>query len=155
MKSLFTSLLVILPLVLNGCYKRPSPIPFGEANCDYCGSIIANPKFGAEMLVKNNKNLFFDSFECLIRLRNSQKYNSSQIISNWVIDFSHPGELIYVPSAYFLKADRVKSPSGLNILAFADESDLESVLKKSGGEKMRLQQVINYVKLMDSMVSLR
>ena len=64
----------------------------------------------------------------------------------WVTDFANPPELIPVSEAFFLRSDNLRSPMGLGITAFGNESIRQRAVEDSfGGDLMSWDEVVAYV----------
>jgi copper chaperone NosL len=119
----FTLLFVCAIALISACSEpKPVPILYGQDMGEYCGMIISDNRFGAEIITTKRKVYKFDSVESMIayKLENLQ---SEDVHSYWVTDFANPGTLIPAESAYYLKAEKIHSPMGLGLVAFANEAD--------------------------------
>jgi copper chaperone NosL len=68
------------------------------------------------------------------------------IHSYWVTDFANPGTLISAPEAYYLKAEKIHSPMGLGLVAFASEADAKRIQAEDGGAFTSFENLENLVK---------
>jgi len=60
-------LFFLLLLLFAGCRpKGPVAIEYGQDICAFCKMIIADPRFGAEVITKTGKVYKFDSVECMV-----------------------------------------------------------------------------------------
>jgi len=126
------------------CQKAPEPIFYGNDACDNCKMTISDPKFGAELITDKGKIYKFDSIECLSAFYSSMK--DEEIHSGWVTDYLTPEKFINTSVAYFLVSEKIKSPMGLNISAFADQNSLDKLKADNGGKVLSWKDVRSYVK---------
>ena len=112
-------------LVASGCQSGPEPIRYGQQECAFCRMRIADPRFASELVTAHGKTVVFDALECLIEFAAGDGGAAAAGGTVWVSDFSRPGELIDARGAVFLRSDGVRSPMGLNALAFAAPAALE------------------------------
>ena len=126
------------------CQKAPEPISYSNDSCDNCKMTISDPKFGAELITNRGKIYKFDSIECLSAFYGSMK--EEEIHSVWVTDYLTPEKFINTADAYFLVSEKLKSPMGLNISAFADQNSLDKIKADYGGKVLSWKDVQSYVK---------
>jgi len=77
---------------------------------------ITDQRFGGEFVSQTGKVQQFDSVECLANYTASA---SAAPRSLWVSDFNHPGTLIPVGSARFIRRAGPSAGMGANLLAVA------------------------------------
>ena len=135
MKSLIF-LFVCFLFVLTAC-SEPGPVPifYGQDIGEYCGMIISDNRFGAEIVTTKGKVYKFDSVESMIAYK-LENFESEDIHSYWVTDFANPGELISAENAYYLKAEKIHSPMGLGLVAFSSEDDVLRIQAEDSGSFM-------------------
>jgi copper chaperone NosL len=131
MKPLILTLVIVL--LLTACSEpKPVPILYGQDMGEYCNMIISDNRFGAEIVTTKRKVYKFDSVESMIAYR-LENLESEDIHSYWVTDFANPGTLIPAENAYYLKAEKIHSPMGLGLVAFANEEDATRIRAEDGG----------------------
>lgn len=111
MKNLF-----YLPFlfVLVSCSMDPEPINYGKDACQYCEMTIVDKSFSARAVSTKGKQFKYDAVECMI---NHHLQSDTEMAIRQVADFNHPGEMVPVDSALFIKNDSIKSPMGENLAA--------------------------------------
>ena len=80
--------------------------------------IIADERYGAEMVTTKGKIYAFDSVECLTAHQLESRVAPETVHSLWVVDFQDPPNLVEVREAFFLHSRDISSPMGLNLTAF-------------------------------------
>jgi copper chaperone NosL len=114
-------LAVMLVTTLLGCGTRdPSPIAYGRADCDVCRMRITDQRFGGEFVSQTGKVRQFDSIECLA---NYTAASTSAPRSVWVSDFEHPGTLLPVSGARFIRRTGPSAGMGANLIAVSVNTD--------------------------------
>lgn len=131
-------------LFLTSCSKEPVPINYGKDNCEYCLMSIIENKFGTELITKKGKIYKFDSIECLAAFEN--EFDSDEVDSKWVTNFSGSHRLIKHSDAYFLLSKQLKSPMGLYLSAYSSKEELETVKSEFGGDEINWSELVDYVK---------
>ncbi|HFB39308.1 MAG TPA: nitrous oxide reductase, partial [Oceanithermus sp.] len=115
----FLPLLLVLVALLAACRpKGPVPIEYGQDICAFCKMIIADPRYGAELITKKGKVYKFDSVECMVAFM-MYDLKPEDVAAAYVTDFAHPGKLIPAEEAYYLQSTGLRSPMSLGITAFA------------------------------------
>jgi copper chaperone NosL len=113
-----------------GCTPNdPSPIAYGRADCDVCRMRITDQRFGGELVSQTGKVQQFDSIECLA---NYTAASSSAPRSLWVSDFEHPGVLLPVSGARFIRRAGPSAGMGANLLAVSTTTDSTMLRAKFG-----------------------
>lgn len=128
------------------CYKAPVEIVYNIDVCTECGMLISDQHFGAEIILTNGKFLKYDTIDCLVKSILDKDVKAKQINSRWVVDYSRPANFIYLPNAIFYKGDKIKSPSGYNIIAVEDKYIAERIQNKHGGKLLSFKDVVNFIK---------
>lgn len=140
----YLKLLSILSLFfIQACSSEPEPIKYGHDSCEHCRMLITDKNYGAELITQKGKIFKYDSIECLAA--NEKKYNKKDIHSMWVTNFFPPNELINVNDSYFLLSDNLKSPMGLYLSAYINETNLDEVKNKYGGKIINWKELTDYV----------
>ena len=114
-----TLLLFFLLSMTLSCAVEPVPIEYGQDQCSACKMIIADSRFGAELVTTKGKVYKFDAIECLIPEVIKNGTNHYEYIL--VTDYYDPGNLISVNSSAFLISPQVPSPMGGNLSAYASQ----------------------------------
>lgn len=137
---------VFLAIFSFSCYKAPAEISYNIDVCSECGMLISDQHFGAEIVLRNGKYLKYDTIDCLVKSILDKDVKVKQINSRWVVDYSRPANFIYLPNAIFYKGDKIKSPSGFNIIAVEDKNVAERIQSKHGGDILSFKDVVVFVK---------
>lgn len=118
---LYTSLLILL--VAAGCSTTaPQDINYGKDVCEHCKMVIADEKYGAELITKKGKVYKFDSAECLIDLVTEEGQKIDTVGAQlFVVNFAKPATFINGRTAFYLKDKEYQSPMGGNIAPFDNE----------------------------------
>lgn len=129
---------------LLGCGpKGPVPVTVGEDSCSECLMTIADERYATELITKKGKVYFFDSVECLAGYYLEQ--NRDDVASLWVTDFHTQARMIPVEEAFFLRSKDLRSPMGMNLTAFGDGIEPETVLNSFIGEVLDWDGVLELV----------
>ena len=124
------------------CSPEPRDIRYNEDICANCLMGIADSRFGTEIVTKRQKIYTFDSIECLV----SYQLDSEETVhSLWVTDWQKPGQLIPASSSVYLQGNQIRSPMGLNILATADQAQVQQIQQQLGGKVLTWEQAKQYV----------
>ncbi|MBK7378310.1 MAG: nitrous oxide reductase accessory protein NosL [Ignavibacteriales bacterium] len=137
---------IVVSIFILSCYKAPVEISYNIDVCAECGMLISDQHFGAEIVLRNGKYLKYDTIDCLIKTVLDKDVKVKQINSRWVVDYSRPSNFIYLPNAIFYKGDKIKSPSGNNIIAVEEKEVAERIQSKHGGKILSFRDVIDFIK---------
>ncbi|HEX6133547.1 MAG TPA: nitrous oxide reductase accessory protein NosL [Longimicrobiales bacterium] len=127
------------------CAPGPEPIAYGEDVCAHCRMVIADERYGAELVTTKGRVLKFDSIECLADYV-LREMDSTDIHSLWVTGFRNPGELIRIEDAIFLHSPALRSPMGADLTAFdAADTNAAAVVSEFGGEVLDWDGVLQLI----------
>ncbi len=142
----FLPLLLVLVALLAACRpKGPVPIEYGQDICAFCKMIIADPRYGAELITKKGKVYKFDSVECMVAFM-MYDLKPEDVAAAYVTDFAHPGKLIPAEEAYYLQSTGLRSPMSLGITAFATKRDLEKLKAEVDGLELLWSDLPNVIR---------
>ncbi len=138
--------ILLVVLLLAGCRpKGPVPIDYGQDICAFCKMIIADPRYGAELITKKGKVYKFDSVECMVAYM-IYDLKPDEVGAVYVTDFAHPRKLIPAESAYYLQSVGLRSPMSLGITAFASKTDLEAFKERFDGLELLWKDLPNVIR---------
>lgn len=136
MKSLLLiSLIIFLSSCSNENILKPVEIEYGQDICEACTMIISEKEYSAQYVYTNGKTRKFDDIGCMIDYLNDNKLESD-IAAFFVRDYIHKN-WINVGTAHFMHSDKIITPMGHGIVAFARKEDLQGVKSKIGGKVLR------------------
>jgi copper chaperone NosL len=144
MKNIFLTC-YITSLFLISCSTNPEPIKFGKDDCNNCKMILADNKFGAEIVTTKGKVYKFDDVNCLIKFKDNEMQNI-EFAHILVIDYANPENLINAKDAFYLKSPQINSPMASNIAAFETKDEMEAVEKELGGIYMTWGELVTEYK---------
>jgi len=109
-------------LLTSGCGTEPQAINYGKDVCEHCKMVVADPKFGAEMITRKGKIYKFDSAECLMDFITEKTHTAQTADAQLlVINFAKPSSFINAKTAFYLKDKGYQSPMGGNIVPFESQ----------------------------------
>lgn len=124
-----------------GCKPEgPVPVAIGEASCAHCLMTVADERYATELITTTGKVHFFDSVECLAAFYRDQ--DPGDVASLWVTDFHTQNRMIPAQDAFFLRSKDLRSPMGMNLTAFGDGIQPETVLNSFIGEILDWEGVV-------------
>ncbi len=130
---------------LTGCAPGPTPIRYGEDQCDFCRMTILDERYGAELVNSNGKIYRFDSIECLASHVETGDIDEEHVHSLWVADFGMPGTLVELQEATILHSQNIASPMGMNLAAFGPLMDHDKAVNAFGGTTLGWEEVLSLV----------
>jgi copper chaperone NosL len=120
--------LVLLAFLFAACNpKGPEPIKLNAENCDFCGMMISDAKFGAELITDKGRIYKFDDVHCMIQ------YSKDHHIANarfFVSIYDKNDALMPAETAYYIQGGDIKSPMMGNCIAFSSEAAAQEYLGK-------------------------
>ncbi len=125
--------LIITVIALYSCKVEPKEINYGKDHCHLCDMTVVDKTHAAQFVTKKGRSYAFDSEECLIMKLNKDN-SESKMAFVLVSDYSNPGNLVDAKTATYLISEKIKSPMGANLTAFASKEDALKVLKEKGGK---------------------
>lgn len=145
-----TSPIILIVIVLNiisiSCGSSAEPINYGHDECDFCRMLIADNRYGAELVTDKGKVFKFDEVGCLIEyaiVKNLVGDANQQFL---ITDFSKPETFLDATKAFYVENENFRSPMGLNVSAFNDEVNSQKFISDNGGNNLNWIEVIELVK---------
>jgi len=128
-----TRLLPFLALFLLAvsCKIAPQPIAFGTDACHFCHMTIVDRQHASELVTEKGKAFKFDAVECMVHHISELEISPEALLL--VSDFNQPGTLIEAESATYLVSERLPSPMGAFLTAFASQQDGQEAQQQYGG----------------------
>ena len=119
-------------LLLISCKVEPKKIQYGEDHCYHCDMTVVDKTHAAEYVTKKGRSYPFDAVECLVMKLNDEK-NEGDMAFILVADYANPGKLIDAKTATYLISEKIKSPMGANLSAFASKEIAQKKQHEFGG----------------------
>ncbi len=141
--------IILLSIPAWSCSPSPEPIHYGRDECAVCKMIISDQRFGTEIVLTTGKVYKFDSIECMIEFLHRHAKTSSDIAATLVTNFLAPGTLIDAHTAYYLKSEKLPSPMGADLSAYAAENQARHAQAQYGGDVLSWEAVQQYVMSLD------
>lgn len=125
--------LSLVTVSLIACGGDPAPIYWGEDACHHCRMTLVEKGFAAQRLTSTGKVHKFDAIECLLADARKSPHGSDGKI--FVSDRSLPeNPLIMASAAFYLHGERVPSPMGGGLAAFASRDSARAFQERMGGD---------------------
>lgn len=128
----------IFSLLLFSCGNTGHNIEYGKDDCHWCHMRIMSPKFGSLAETDKGRIYKFDSAECLFHyLNRSEKEHKKLLVTNLL----KPETLISAPDAWYLVSDKMPSPMGGFLNAFASQEEAKKMLQQNGGRIFSFDEI--------------
>jgi copper chaperone NosL len=137
---------LIIPFLILGCSSGPEPLVYGEDACHHCKMVLADQKFGAEIVTTKGKLYKFDDLNCMINFLNDGDVGEREVQHRLVIDFTVPGKLIDAGNAFYIKSSMVKSPMASQVAAFEHYDSMEKYKQELQGIYLTWGEVVTQFK---------
>jgi copper chaperone NosL len=137
-QPVLTSIFAILFLI--SCTAQAEPVNYGNDACYSCKMNIVDNKYGGEIVTAKGKVFKFDSIGCLVEYYKAKKDNGKDKV--FVIDLATPGKFIDARKAIFLNSEKLASPMGPNLAAFANNNEIKVVKNAYPGKVLSWEQVL-------------
>lgn len=133
-----TAALLVVALLLSACSSpKPATLVIGGDTCAFCGMMVSDPRFAAQVVTKTGKTYMFDAIECFIAFLAEDTVPADQIHSTWVANFDQPDQWLPAAEAYYLQAIDLHSPMGANLMAFRTQAALDTAKAEVRGMQRR------------------
>jgi copper chaperone NosL len=137
MKYLFlTSLIIFSSSCSNENIFKPVEIKYGQDICEACSMIISEKEYSAQYLLQDDKVKKFDDIGCMMHFIKDNKNENGNISAVFVRDFNSKN-WINAKNAHFFQSNKITTPMGHGIIAFARKEDLKDVKSTIGGKELR------------------
>jgi copper chaperone NosL len=94
-------------LLLAGCASGPPQIALDLDECRFCRMIVTDDRYAAAALSSGGRTVRFDAIECLAGWAAAEDAAPRKL---WVTDRDHPGVLIAVEEARFMRDTAAATP---------------------------------------------
>jgi nitrous oxide reductase accessory protein NosL len=136
---------LIAAAALGGCSRQPLSGPpelrLGREECAECGMLVSEDRFSAASLVDRDGErlyLFFDDIGCML---DYERHPPAEVefFERYVHDHATRNWLAAADASYLLAGpQRLQTPMGSGIAAFADDSAAVRAMSEFGGEVLKL-----------------
>jgi len=140
-----TTLGLLMILMISCTAPSPTPIKYGEDECEYCRMTIVDHQFGTELVTTKGKVFKFDSIECLAAFHGRGDIEPEQVHSNWVTNYLVPEELMPIQDATFVQTEEARSPMGMGLFGFPSESTAREFAGNNAGAVMDWESIVQLV----------
>lgn len=124
---------IALLAIILGCNVKPEPIAYNSDACSVCSMVIADARYGTEIVNQKGKIYKFDSIECLIRFLSSENTDETEFSYILITDYLNPGELSDAQLATYLISKQMPSPMGAYLTAFSEIEQAKQFQQDKGG----------------------
>lgn len=138
---------IFILLLFNACTPTPEKIVVGKDSCFECKMIIADEKFGGEILTKKGKVYKFDDTHCMAVFLQHRGIELDNIHKTLFVHYNSPHEFLNVQTVEFVVSSELKSPMGGNAAAF---KNITEARKKS--EEIPGSRVTNWATLYNVLI---
>lgn len=135
-----TAVLLAAAAVVAGCGAEvadgPPEVHLGLAECVHCGMIVSDPRTAAVLIAEvegKRRDLAFDDIGDMIAYEGERQ--ELRVLRRYVGDFA-TGQWVPTADASLVRSDRIHTPMGSGIIAFADRAAAERKRAEVGGETL-------------------
>ena len=140
------AMLLIMGLA-SGCTREPQAISYGSDACEFCAMTISDDRYATAVVTAKGRTLKFDSVECMLQsFMEGEELAGTQIDSWYATSYPSRGVLVEATAVAYLVSDRLPSPMGAGITAFANRDDAVRMQQEKGGDVMDFAQIETYVR---------
>lgn len=132
--------LLLLALLLAACSAGPGAVHWGVEECAHCQMMIADERYAAQVVDRRGRTFKFDAIECMTSFLRAGELAQADVHSVWVADGRE--RWITVEDAHFVHSERIRSPMGGGLAAYADEAAARRVLAETGGALLAWADVL-------------
>jgi copper chaperone NosL len=140
MKVLAIVVGIALAFMATGCGPGPVQIRYGTDACTHCKMTVSDKRFACAYTTTRGRTYPFDAIECMVQHLQTPAANAN-INGYWVSDFSGQGALLPADNAYYLQSEKLQSPMGGGLAAFANADSAAARKAVWGGTLLRWPQV--------------
>lgn len=127
------ALALALALSLAACSRGPKAIRYGQDECAECKMTLVDHHYGAELITAKGKVHTFDDLNCLLNFQRHAAKSAGSAADLVVVAFNRSGVFLPVEQAFLLRHDRLHTPMGSGLAAFATAAELETARTELGG----------------------
>lgn len=130
-------------IVSAGCGARPSgpqppDIAMGHDVCEQCGMVISEPRFACATVLNDGTIRKFDDIGDMVMYHFERP--DQQVSAYFVHDYNTEAWTRGEP-AFYVRSDRIKSPMGHGLAAFATKADAETHATQVSGTVLNFDEM--------------
>ena len=133
--------LAFLFMGLSSCSTGPVPLKAGADACHFCKMTITDVRFGAEALNKKGKAWKFDDLHCISAFLKTGELKREDLKEVYFTRYDGDHGLLPGDKALLLQSEKLRSPMGSNVAAFADQKGLDEAIRQFGGTAVRWEDL--------------
>ncbi|MEQ8582024.1 MAG: nitrous oxide reductase accessory protein NosL [Marinoscillum sp.] len=127
-------MIFLVSLFVTSCHSGPEPIHYGEDACDFCRMTIVDKQHAAQVVTEKGRVYKYDAIECM--LNDLKDWDRPAIKYHLVADYQNPGQLTDALKASYLITDKIPSPMGAYLTAFATTQSRAKIHDSVGGQTL-------------------
>lgn len=125
---------------------RAACLDQGRPCCDYCRMLIERREFGGEIRTTDRQRLTFDATECMAAFWVEARGDTARVRSMTSIRFDRPKKRVDARAAWYLMSDSLQSPMAVGLSAYRSAAAAQAARQRHGGQVMRWNQVVAFVR---------
>ncbi len=124
------SLLAVLTVSLPACKPTPLSINYGKDTCAECKMLLVDKHYGSAFITGKGKVYKFDDLNCLMKFMDEHPETPGKAE---VADFRAANQFLSAGQAVYLKHEKLRTPMGSGVGAFANAEAARAVDAELGG----------------------
>lgn len=134
--------IVLFAMLFISCNVDPEPLRYGKDGCHHCRMTLVDKKFGAEVVTAKGKIYKFDDVNCMVNFIHSGILEGETRVHTLIVDYAQPEKLIPAEKAFYLKADKIRSPMASQVAAFETEASRQEYQSKLNATYLGWDEVV-------------
>lgn len=132
--ALAAALVLLRPSPRSG----PEPIRYGRDACARCRMLLSEPGFAGEIRDARGALTRYDDVGCLVRALRETRIQTPEA---WIEDHQ-AGQLVPLLTATLVAGERVRTPMGYGIVAFADAQAARAFAAAHGARVVPIEELL-------------
>jgi len=140
--SMKTAAVVLFLIAMAACSPDgPVAVEPGKERCAQCRMDLVDMRFDSQLVTTKGRRYYFDSIECMVGWMDSHSDVAVNPDRIYVKNVAAPDQFLDFNKARFVQSERLASPMGAFLAAYATDDEVKQSIAEYGGRELKADEL--------------